>query len=364
MKTTQQYPKILLILLLICLDAIGSIVSAELIITKSPDDFGFLDILFGYLIGMSFLMWLAVIHTAIRRYPFYSIPIIAILVSLFIQYGSFDPNIPNGIQFGEQGLQDSLPYWVQMLALQWLPHLLSIAMLFSVFIVGAMTIIFGILFTYYFFNKKEIDAELKEDESAPKYRGRKNKKGKHKKSKKSPKINKPDNRFIAYMKKLKRMQDAPNNNIELLYSGSVAALLLAIFFTFFYSIFLAFAGLWSWQYTVIIFTAIFLYYLLTAGTNLKTNKIFKVCFQSLPSSAVLFIGLLLFGTSNLLNLKISGAFLIFQMIGLYTGLLKNPINIKLSASSSSSSGGSSNNDSNNRSGNGGKSGGGGASGDW
>ena len=259
------------------------------------------------------------------------------------------------------------------------------SMLFSVFIVGAMTIIFGILFTYYFFNKKEIDAELKEDESAPKYRGRKNKKGKHKKSKKSPKINKPDNRFIAYMKKLKRMQDAPNNNIELLYSGSVAALLLAIFFTFFYSIFLAFAGLWSWQYTVIIFTAIFLYYLLTAGTNLKTNKIFKVCFQSLPSSAVLFIGLLLFGTSNLLNLKISGdtqkrnknlpltlnvnncisgAFLIFQMIGLYTGLLKNPININLSASSSSSSGGSSNNGSNNRSGNGGKSGGGGASGDW
>lgn len=170
-----------------------------------------------------------------------------------------------------------------------------------------------------------------------------------------------DNRFIAYMKKLKRMQDSPNNAFELLYSGSIAAFFLALFFTLLYSVFLAFAGLWSWQYTSIIFTAIFLYYLLDAGTNLKTNKFFKVCFQALPSSATLFIGLFLFNVSNLSNLTISGAFLVIQMIGLYTGLLKNPININLNFSSS---GGSSNNSSNNRSGSGGKSGGGGASSDW
>lgn len=361
MNLHQYKPKILLVIFLILFHTIGNLSFSELVITKSPNDFGFLDILFGYLIGMSFFMWLAVIYTAIRRYPFYSIPIIAILVSLFIQYGSFDPNIPNGIQFGEQGLKNHLPYWVQMLALQWLPHLLSIAMLFSVFIVGVMTIIFSILFTFYAFNKQEIDAEIKEEDNAIKNRGKKNKKGKHQKSKKPPRINKPDNRFIAYMKKVKRMQDSPNNAFELLYSGSIAAFFLALFFTFFYSLALAFAGLWSWQYTLIIFTAIFLYYLVNTGTNLKTNQFFKVCFQSLPSSATLFIGLLLFGVSNLSNLTISGAFLILQMIGLYTGLLKNPININLSISSS---GGSSNNSSSNRSGSGGKSGGGGASSDW
>ncbi len=358
MNFHQNKPKVLLVVFLIIFHMVGNLGFSELLITKSPNDFGFLDILFGYLIGMSFLMWISLIYTTIRRYPFYSIPIIAILVSLFIQYGSFNPNIPNGIQFGEQGLQDHLPYWVQMLALQWLPHLLSIAMLFSVFIVGAMTIIFGILFTFYAFNKKEINAEIKEEENALKYVGRKNKKGKHQKSKKSQKKNKPDNRFIVYMKKVKRMQDEPNNAFELLYSGSIAAFFLALFFTFFYSLFLAFAGLWSWQYTLIIFTAIFLYYLLNTGTNLKTNKFFNICFQAIPSSAVLFIGLFLFNVSNLSSLKISGAFLILQMIGLYTGLLKNPININLSVSSSGSS------SSSNRSGNGGKSGGGGASSDW
>lgn len=357
MNFHQNKPKVLLVVFLIIFHMVGNLGFSELLITKSPNNFGFLDILFGYLIGMSFLMWLAVIYTAIRRYPFYSIPIIAILVSLFIQYGSFDPNIPNGIQFGEQGLKDNLPYWVQMLALQWLPHILSIAMLFSVFIVGALTIIFGIYLTYYFFNKKEIDTEIQE-ENALKYVGRKNKKGKHQKSKKPQKKNKPDNRFIVYMKKVKRMQDEPNNAFELLYSGSIAAFFLALFFTFFYSLFLAFAGLWSWQYTLIIFTAIFLYYLLNMGTNLKTNKFFNICFQAIPSSAVLFIGLFLFNVSNLSSLKISGAFLILQMIGLYTGLLKNPININLSVSSSGSS------SSSNRSGNGGKSGGGGATSGW
>lgn len=361
MQNPLQYLKNFLVLCLIVLSIVGQQGFAELVITKSPDDFGFLDILFGYLIGMSFLMWLAVIYTVIRRYPFYSIPVIAILISLFVQYGSFDLTVPNGMQFGEQGLKDDLPYWVQMLALQWLPHILSIAMLFSVFIVGAMTIIFGILFTYYFFNKKEIDTEIKEEENELKHHGKKNKKGKHQKSKKPPKINKPDNRFIAYMKKLKHMQDEPNNTFELLYSGSIAALFLAVFFTFFYSIFLAFTGLWSWQYTLLIFTTIFLYYLLDAITNLKTNMFFKVCFQSLPSSATLFIGLLLFGVPNLLNLKISGIFLIFQMIGLYTGFLKNPISINLNVSNSS---GSSSDRSNSRSGSGGKSGGGGASSDW
>ncbi|GAA5099960.1 hypothetical protein [Wohlfahrtiimonas larvae] len=361
MQNPFKYLKNFLVLCPIVLYIIGQQGFAELVITKSPDDFGFLDILFGYLIGMSFLMWLAVIYTVIRRYPFYSIPIIAIIVSLFIQYGSFNPDIPNGIQFGEQGLKDHLPYWVQMLALQWLPHLLSIAMIFSVFIVGAMTIIFGILFTFYAFNKKEIDTEIKEEENALKNRGKKNKKGKHQKSKKPPQINKPDNRFITYMKKVKRMQDEPNNAFELLYSGSITAFFLALFFTFFYSIFLAFTGHWSWQHTLIIFTAIFLYYLLDTGTNLKTNKFFKVCFQALPSSATLFIGLFLFNVSNLSNLTISGTFLVIQMIGLYTGLLKNPININLSVSSS---GGSSRNNSNNRSGSGGKSGGGGASSDW
>lgn len=361
MNFHRNKPKILLVVFLILFHTIGNLSFSELIITKSPNDFGFLDILFGYLIGMSFLMWLAVIYTVIRRYPFYSIPVIAILISLFVQYGSFDLTVPNGMQFGEQGLKDDLPYWVQMLALQWLPHILSIAMLFSVFIVGAMTIIFGILFTYYFFNKKEIDTEIKEEENELKHHGKKNKKGKHQKSKKPPKINKPDNRFIAYMKKLKHMQDEPNNTFELLYSGSIAALFLAVFFTFFYSIFLAFTGLWSWQYTLLIFTTIFLYYLLDAITNLKTNMFFKVCFQSLPSSATLFIGLLLFGVPNLLNLKISGIFLIFQMIGLYTGFLKNPISINLNVSNSS---GSSSDRSNSRSGSGGKSGGGGASSDW
>lgn len=361
MNFHRNKPKILLVVFLILFHTIGNLSFSELIITKSPNDFGFLDILFGYLIGMSFLMWLAVIYTVIRRYPFYSIPIIAILISLFVQYGSFDLTVPNGMQFGEQGLKDNLPYWVQMLALQWLPHILSIAMLFSVFIVGAMTIIFGILFTYYFFNKKEIDTEIKEEENELKHHGKKNKKGKHQKSKKPPKINKPDNRFIAYMKKIEKIQKSPKNSYELFYAGCITALFVAVFFTFFYSIFFSFMGIWQWQYMLVMFTAFFIAHVLESGTNLKKVKVFDLFFQTFNSSSNVFIFLFIIGIPTLWNIGIFSIFILLQMLALYTGLLKKPLNISISASSS---GGSSRNSSNNRSGSGGKSGGGGASSDW
>ncbi|MGL4673724.1 MAG: hypothetical protein ACRCXK_02570, partial [Wohlfahrtiimonas sp.] len=193
MNFHQNKPKVLLVVFLIIFHMVGNLGFSELTITKSPNDFGFLDILFGYLIGMSLLMWLALIYLAFRHHPFVSIIITIILVVLYVLYGNFEFNVPNHLIF----IQSYMPYWVQILILRWLTPVITIALIVSICIVSTLTILLSITSTWYLFKKKEIET-ARYGEISPSYQ-----------------YLSFDDKCTAYLTKLQRMRNLPKNSFEL-----------------------------------------------------------------------------------------------------------------------------------------------------
>lgn len=113
-------------------------------IPQGTTGFSWIDIPAGLLIGGSFLMWIMLIYSAVKRSPLKAgIPIASIFFATWI-FGGFDFTTYNGLEFGEDFMYTDLPQWVQLLLLQYLPVWMTIVMFFSMFIVAVFFLLFAV----------------------------------------------------------------------------------------------------------------------------------------------------------------------------------------------------------------------------
>ncbi len=393
-------------------------------ISKSPTDFGILDPLFAYLVAASFLLWGFGILRGLQNYPFITIAGMTIFLGLIYYFGGFNTAIPNGLTLGEPFLREHLPYWFQMLLVQYLPAIISVILIFSIFIVAILTAVFVVFiapFLLFTRNGKKLKHTAQNNSFKTTTKKQQSSWEAHRQqrralmhaNKEAPKVP------IEIQQEIQQQYTAQAvNNIDQLIKGErkntsistspdfskdvekpmlsnygepkivdtasggiietlkgyekalksstnspnkfKAALLMALVMGVLSGLF-AYAFFGTAIMGILVGCVVFIYQTLYQGTNLKKSRWISALFQALPSSAIIGVFATFIAGLQIGILAGIGATII-QTIGLATGIMKAPIKINVSSSSSRGSGRSSSGERSSGSSRSSSSGGGGRSG--